>query len=366
MFYLKKINEDKVIGLSIAFAAIIAFISLFALNPSKSDNPKVSGTVEYDDGFVSDYSIGEENLNGNTCENLKTGAIVAKQGSWLYYCGNEGLYKTNEDTKETQTILSGSLVTDIAVYKDYVYFVLWDGFAEGVFRIRTDGMYMEKVSDAENYFFYQEYIYFSEATPTGLSSSDYSIVRKHTDSIDEAETIYNLDSGEALSGVYNGYVIISGNEEVTLYNIASKQFETYAWQDVSYYDMHFDENSLICINDNTASIFNLDTKEVTEEKFYNKLNLGNINNGRYYFTYYTGGNYYLNPGTDVLGYTYPYLIDGENTKLKELDTGDILKYITIIDDWIYYAGAAGSSMEIGEIVRIDTNGENFEVIWERD
>lgn len=347
---MKKHNLEKNVGLIIAFVAIIAIIALVFIPIEEKDSP-----VEYDDDFTSDYSIGEENLNGNTCENLKTGAIVAKQGSWLYYCGYEGLYKTNEDTKETQTILSGSLVTDIAVCKDYVYFVLWDGSAEGVFRIRTDGMYMEKVSDAENYFFYQEYIYFSEATPTGLSSSDYSIVRKHTDSIDEAETIYNLGSGEALSGVYNGYVIISGNEEVTLYNIASKQFETYEWQDVSYYDMHFDENSLICINKNKASIFNLDTKEITEEDFYGELEYINRNNGRYYFRYHR-----------LLGYTRSYWIDGKNTKYIELDTGNILHDINIIDGWIYYEGGAGSSMEIGEIVRIDTNGENFEVIWERE
>lgn len=353
-------------GITIAFVAIIAFVALFVFNSPNDGIKENSESSVYDDGFVRDYSAGEENLDGNTCENLKNGAIVAKQGSWLYYSGHEGLYKTNEDTKETQTILSNSLVTDIAVCKDYVYFVLWDGSAEGVFRIRTDGMYMEKVADSKGYFFCQEYIYYEEKRPTGLSSSDYSIVRKHVDSINEAETIYDLGEGEALSGVYNGYVVISGNEEVILYDIALERFESCVWQDVSHYDMHFDENKLICVDGNKVSIFDINTKEITEEEFYSELDLGNINNGKYYFTYYTGGNFYLNPGTHVLGYTYPYLIDGKNTKLKELDTGNILDSINIIDGWVYYAGGAGSSLETGEIVRIDNNGENFEIIWERD
>ncbi len=341
----------------IIICAVLFLATIIGMVHSNNTNPSYDIDYEQDD-FVSDYSPGEENLNGNTCENLKNGAIVAKQGSWIYYCSDEGLYKTNEATGENYTIIYGEQVSDVAVCKDYVYFVLWDESDDGIFRVRTDGENLEKISDANEYFFENEYIYFTEKTPVGISSYDYSIVRKHVGLLEQTQPVYDLEENECFEGVYNGYVIISGKEVVSFCDTQTLAVQRYDWEGLAG-DMHFDENKLICVDDSKISTFDILTKKISELEFYYRLNLQNVNNGKYYFTYYTGSS-------NVLGYTYISYINGKDTKYKELDTGNILNYVNIIDGWVYYAGAAGSSMYIGEIAKVDTFGDNFELIWSKN
>lgn len=90
--------------------------------------------------------IGCSNKGSNTISeyvngNLVNGSLITKQGDWLYYSLEDGIYKIKIDGTVEQKLCDNSGI-GIIVANDWVYFK-----SQGVYRVKTDGTELEQIFD---------------------------------------------------------------------------------------------------------------------------------------------------------------------------------------------------------------------------
>ena len=98
---------------------------------SKTDSATSAEQILDDSTSISEY------VNGN----LVNDSLITKQGDWLYYSLEDGIYKINIDGTEEQKLCDNSGIS-IIVANDWVYFK-----SQGVYRVKTDGTELEQISD---------------------------------------------------------------------------------------------------------------------------------------------------------------------------------------------------------------------------
>ena len=80
---------------------------------------------------------------GSSIASIMTGGHLAKQGDWIFYSHQEGLFMISSDLEE-RTLISSYSVENINVAEDWVYFTIPE--RDGIFRIHVDGTDKTEVS----------------------------------------------------------------------------------------------------------------------------------------------------------------------------------------------------------------------------
>lgn len=326
-----------------------------------SNDSNTSDNTEYEqNNFVSDYLPGEENLDGNTCENLKNNAFVAKQGKWIYYAADDDLFKKNENTGETILLHSNEYLKSISVCKNYIYYISSVDGTDTIYRILTDGTFVEEIADSSIYFFENEWIYFVSSEPSGMSSTIDTICKVNVNDISDITPVYALKTNEHLDGVYNKKIIVSDHKEyLKLINVSDYTEKGIYWNGLTS-DMHFDQGDILCVDEYGVNVLNISTEKtykINGGAYFEKISYLNIANGNHFFVF-TIPNF---------GYAEHNLVCLNDNNYIELDsTSNMVLHANTIENKLYYtASADGYSFETEKIACVNSDGSDWQLVWSK-
>jgi len=215
----------------------------------------------------------ENEARGNTVGNIATGGIVAQSGDWIYYT-----------TKSAEN--------------------------KGLFKIRTDGTDITKLSD--DYSIYinvlGDWVYFSN------ESDGYKLYKIRTDGTDK--TKLNDDHSEFINVVGDWAYYVNRDDSCCIYKIG------------------IDGSGRNKVNDEVSSFINV---------------VG-------------GWIYYANGARNALFYErFPlHKIRTDGTDRTVINNKDQVEYINVVGDWVYYVSA--NYVGHGDIYRIRTDGTAREML----
>lgn len=99
------------------------------------------------------------NKYGNSYSNLSNYALAAKQGNWIYYATDKGIYKIKENGEESKMLHQGSC-SNISVVGKWVYFREYGSL--DFYRIKTNGTKKEVfLSGVENLCIADDWVYYT-------------------------------------------------------------------------------------------------------------------------------------------------------------------------------------------------------------
>lgn len=351
--------------------SVITICCIFFSIVSCSSNP---GNDRNKNNFASDYSPGEENLHGNTVDNMNNGGIATQQGRWIYYISSTTtITKENTYTGEKSTIFSGGdCIHYLSVCKDYLYFISNDN----LYRIRTDGQDMTFISDTSWYYMYNCKIYFTIETQISALKTVKNLCYIDTENISsEPVELFSLGGGEIVVGIdSNGYVITQPadlrREEIDyyairVYNIETGEMNTYSLEEFGGVD-------IVSICDGTAYCFSRDgksnvlilklsdmsatTRDLTFDNYAEWWSSINCVEDNFYLCSLIST---FNGTLHMLGRTTDGLNDIAKGQVISI-SDDGARNICIAGDWIFYVFGYGNfSNGFNHIYRIDKNGENW-------
>lgn len=158
-----------------------------------TDNQTSSGETQPDDGFVPDWTEGNENIYGyGSCYNGTVDQISTKddyrfvtQDGWVYYVWvNNGIFKKPIDSSDSEQVfklapLSG-WIYNLSVMKDWLYYFEDDQLV----RLRTDGMarevislQSEKIGESDGFYLAHDQLYYIGKTHRSASEFSYELRR---------------------------------------------------------------------------------------------------------------------------------------------------------------------------------------------
>jgi len=151
-------------------------------------------------------SVGVANKAGTTPSNANNFGMVTTQGNWVYFAGNDAIYRMRKDKSETQRICNVSAVS-LNVVGEWLYFTD-SGTTGGIHKIRIDGTGQTQISNVTSYNVYVEgeWVYYTSKYLGGQiykMKTDGSSVTKITDDncgdyIVKGQYVYYINASDNL------------------------------------------------------------------------------------------------------------------------------------------------------------------------
>ena len=133
-------KRSIILGLIMVYTVMTG---LTACAGNESDKKQIARETTSDIVVDAQQNVEQGNSNGN----IANSGMLMKQGDWIYYGLEDGLYKCKEDGTQKEKLLSidsGGGIFHINVIEEWIYFG-----KSGLFRIKTDGTGYEQIV-AEN------------------------------------------------------------------------------------------------------------------------------------------------------------------------------------------------------------------------
>lgn len=288
-----------------------------------------------DVGQEDEKSASEFNVRGNSPGNTINNAFLAQLGSWLYFQGNDGIYKSlyNGEKLERINYDSEKWAHQINVLGDWVYYISsvenneipWNN--NGIYRIKLDGSASHKVTydKAEYMNLIGDWIYYviEDHEYFGDSSTGYAMHPKY-------EGIYRIridgSEREKIIGAWASSLIVV--EDWIYYTNTDPD----SFLDWGIYRVRIDGTEHTRITHGTAKYMNIQDSWI------------------YYFH---------DPSNDREEYWGIYKVKIDGSELTRL-TENLACDLNVLGDWIYFVqkGFIYDEKEYG-LYKIDLDGDNY-------
>ena len=253
------------------------------------------------------------NKYGNSHINLLNNAYVAKQGEWIYYATDKGVFKIKEDGTEKQKLFDGEC-SGVSVMGEWVYFR--QSQTIDYYRIKTDGTgYETFLSNVYRYCLFDGWIYYTRMFDDGLYKIKADDKMTRTRIIDDKVQVGFTVVDDKIHWLYDGKIReydLDGNF-LTEYTGARSLLS----EDGYYYSIERTKDYKYYIKKSK-----LDGSDVTEINTNSQIEHATVYNGWIYYTTGYQVSKFCRIKTD--GTENQVLLDG------------LAVNVGMIDDWIYY------------------------------
>lgn len=201
--------------------------SMGVFNTDNADDQTPAGETQPDDGFVSDWTEGNENIYGygsvynGTVDQLSTDddyRFVVQDG-WVYYFWIEnGIYKMPIDAADGGQVFKlaplNGWAYDLSVMKDWLYYYENDQLV----RLRTDGMVQEVlplqsegIRDTDGYYLAHDQLYYVSKTRRSASEFNYELRKLDLNTMEDTAIVSGV---KRIEGGYKDSIFIftTGNK----------------------------------------------------------------------------------------------------------------------------------------------------------
>lgn len=270
-------------------------------------------------------SAGVANKVGTTPSNARHFGKVTSQGDWIYFAGEDAIYRMRKDKSETQRISSRGAVS-LNVVGEWLYYT--DGGAGGLYKVKIDGTGETKISNITSYKVYVEgeWIYYTSNYAGG------QIYKMKTDGSSVTKITEDSCSEYIVNGQYIYYV---NPADKSVYKCSiDGTGKTILCPGFNGMFLALVGDKLVIVDKYTIQSVNLDGSGFTS--------FGTNNVQPSFLNGYDGWVYYLehdfrNGGGSTSFFCRVKPDGSQKTKIYAYDfLNHANTYLNVLDDWIYF------------------------------